>query len=469
MKERINVNYIGVVSVESDNRVIFKQKPIENSHQELIEKLDDMVNNENRTVLDMQVYFEESFPKNTSLRGYNYCYPYEYCTSYVGGAGYPKLYSYSEYQEVFKELDENAKKNKAKTLKNSFASDCNRYIQAYCYNKQLSILKSKETYKMFSTETIGWTNYSYRINEDIEIHLSTNFGFGSASYFVVGLTYKGIEILPYSMVVNYYYAEMKDIMRYTRKYLVERDSWNTALNFVASTANDAKLNPEKFVSKWIINEIEEMLSGLRRLAINPAGYIKKIMNIEPQHNLLLVKNISNYDMNRYKVYPHEMEIAKQAEKVSGAMMLLEKLKALEAIYPKVLKAIDEIKEIASGLLPSFENKVSQIKNQVGQKQCELNFMQNKKESIELECKPDFDEITRMTELRKKEVGKYVAEYILREEYEKNHPEFKLKYKRIRELKDEISKIQSDICARHGFSDKISDCINIITSKLQLTA
>lgn len=470
MKERINVNYIGVVSTESDNKMLYKHVPIENNYSELMAKLEDMAKNDNRTVLDMQAYFEELFPKNSSSKWYNYCHPYAYNSSYIDGVRYPRLYSYSEYQDVIRELQtEDSKRNKAKELRKGFAQQCHRYIEAYCYNNQINQLQRSENCKMYSTETIGWTNYSYKINEDIEIQLSSNFGFGNASYFIVGLTYKGIEILPYSMTVNYYIADMADIMRYTRKYYVESSSWDIALDFVATAANNAMQNPEGFVSKWIVNEIEEMLSGLRRIAKNPSSYFKCLLKNSSLNNLVFVRNISNYDVNRYKIYPHEMEIAKQAEKISGAMMLLEKLEVLTTIYPKVVEVINEIKEISSSLIPNFETKVIQIREQVALKLDELDALKTKKESIESECKPNFDEIAKMTELRTKETGKHVAEYIIRHEYEQNHYDFKIKYEKIQELSKKINDIQSDIINRESFSDEISDCINIISSKLQLSA
>lgn len=470
MKERINVNYIGVVCTESDNGVLYKHIPIENNYLELMSKLEDMAKNENRTVLDMQVYFEESFPKNICTKWYNYCHPYAYNSSYIDGVRYPKLYSYSEYQDIIKEIrTEESKRDKARELRSVFAQRCHRYIEAFCYNNQISQLQRSENCKMYSTETIGWTNYSYKINEDIEIQLSSNFGFGSASYFIVGLTYKGIEILPYSMVVNYYNAYMADIMRYTRKYYVESGSWDMALDFVATTANNANQNPGEFVSKWIVNEVEEMLSGIRRIAKDPTSCFKNLMKSVPLNNLLLVRNISDYEIKRYKIYPHEMVIAKQAEKISGAMMLLEKLEILTTIYPKVVEAINEIKGISNSLIPNFKAKVSQIEEQIAQKQEELNSLMTTKESIELECKPDFDEINKMTELKTKETGKYVAEYIIRQEYEQIHPDFKIKFEKIQELSKKISNIQSDIYNRESFSSEISNCINIIESKLQLTA
>ena len=49
---------------------------------------------------------------------------------------------------------------------------------------------------MWSTDTRGWSDFSYKVTDDVTITLGTNFGFGSAAYFKLNLRYKGINILP---------------------------------------------------------------------------------------------------------------------------------------------------------------------------------------------------------------------------------------------------------------------------------
>ena len=77
--------------------------------------------------------------------------------------------------------------------------------------------------------------------------------------FFLWLKYKGIDILPYSYVVKYYYANRMDIHRYTRMYDVTRDSWNLSFKFVEETANSAADDEESFVNRYILNEINQMV------------------------------------------------------------------------------------------------------------------------------------------------------------------------------------------------------------------
>jgi hypothetical protein len=113
---------------------------------------------------------------------------------------------------------------------------------------------------------------SFLITDDIEIKIHTNFGFGWSSYFYLGLTYKGIKILPYSFFVKYYYADRRDIARYTRLYSTEHESWNYAFNFVENVAEQAAEGDESFATEFIMNEVNEMVYCLRRILNNPKDY-----------------------------------------------------------------------------------------------------------------------------------------------------------------------------------------------------
>ena len=46
---------------------------------------------------------------------------------------------------------------------------------------------------MWSSEAIGWTYYSYKVNDDFVVSISTNFGYGNSSYFILRLMGKGLK------------------------------------------------------------------------------------------------------------------------------------------------------------------------------------------------------------------------------------------------------------------------------------
>ena len=462
---RVNVDYIGIVRTVKDGNVVFTKVPITNEYQELLGTLKDMVSNRNMTVLDMQGHFEREF--RCAPRGFNYCHPYSYSTSYIGGAGFPTSYTYQEYQSILRDCDN--KEEMSQSLKRKYEREAIRYIQAFCYHRELQLLKQDDNNRMFSSENIGWTDYVYDLNNDVQFRLKTNFGYGFSSYFFVNLTYKGIDILPYSQVVTYYYANMADIIRYTRMYNPKPDSWNIALDFVARTTNEAATEPSSFVRKWITNEIQMMMAGLKRFAENPSMAFSTLMLKKQIDGLITIRNINQSEEEKYKVYPHEMEIAKQAEKISGALDFLSNLEALSNLFPEVAQDIQMIKDLNIRLLPSFIRKIEEIGAEVERRQIEKNQLEDEIETLERICKPHNDAIMELIKEKKNETGKSVPKYEVHEKYCKEHHDYKQKYDKLNDLKKKVREMKNDIWCRKNFVMQIESCVDKISTTLQLSA
>ena len=476
----INIDYIGVVTEDSTTKKLqYRQIPIEKEYNELIHELEDMVKNENRTVLDLQSHFKLKFHENPSI-GYSFCWPYSYSTTWVGlGGSYPKIFSFDEYQKSIEECKENYKKTHksdleknpahyeewltwtikrhAYNLKKSFLESVQRYINGRNFYKTLRELAKDSSNKMFSTDAIGWTNYHYQINDDVHFDVKTNFGFGMSSYFYVNLRYKDIEILPYSDVVKYYYANMIEFVKYTRSYYIDRDSWNVALNFVVEVTNQTLSDEKGFVEKWIINEVEEMMSGLERIAQPTYNLSPFITETQDCKNLLSVRNADNQAKELYKIYPNESTIAFQAEKVSGALQLLESLRKLTDIYPKITLHINRIIELNIKLLPNFEDAIPRIEKEVESRQNELNKLKEEQEALELKCKPHLDAIQTIFQERHKE-NSNTSYSNVEEEYRETHKEYEEDSKQLSALKQKTFNMEYDIRCRNIFIGKISGCI-----------
>lgn len=463
--DRVNVDYIGVVRTAKDGNVVFTKVPITNEYQELLGTLKDMVSNPNITVLDMQGHFDREF--RYAPRGFNYCHPWSYLSSYIGGAGYPTGYTYQEYQSKLHDCDN--KEDMSQSLKRKYEKEAIRYIQALCYHRELQLLKQDDNNRMFSSENIGWTDYVYDINDDVQFRLKTNFGYGMSSYFFVNLTYKGIDILPYSMMVSYYYANMADIIRYTRMYDPKPDSWNIALDFVARTTNEAATDTSSFVRKWITNEIQTMMAGLKRFAENPFSAFSILMLKKQIDGLITIRNINQSEEAKYKIYPHEMVIAKQAEKISGALDFLSNLEALSDIFPEVVRDIQMIKDLNIGLLPSLIRKKEEIGAEVERRQIVITQLEDDIETLARFCKPHTDAILKLKKEKENEISKYVPEYEIREEYYKEHYDYKQKYEKLIELQNIIRDKKDDICNRKNFAIEIKSCVDKIRTTLQLSA
>lgn len=462
---QINIDYIGVVKTTLDGHVLFTNEPIKNDYQNLLSKLKAMVSNSNMTVLNMQNLF------NSELRGtpkyINYCYPYHYCSRDIEGAKFPFSYTYHEYQK--KISSSNNKDMLSINLKKDYEKAAIRYIQALCYYRTLNELKFDNNNKVFSTENIGWTQYEYNINSDIKFKLSTNFGYGNSAYFFVNLTYKGIDILPYSMMVCYYYANMIDFVRYTRMYAAQRNSWNIALNFIAKTANEAIVDPSDFIRNWIINELKMMIVGLQRFAENPSYAFYELLKPKNTENFVAIRNINGSEEKDYNIYPSEIMIAKQAEKITGALSFLTNLQSLSEIFPQVSHYIQMIKDLNLKLLPSFIRKIEVINKEVVKSQTELKHLEAEFKTLYQYCEPHDAIILMIKNEKELKSDKCVSMEKIRNEYCMEHLDYKINFEKMNQINLDIEKRNSDIWNRKRFISELKSYVDKIRETLHLSA
>ena len=155
-KKEVNVHYIAVVSKQSNGVLELTKEEISNDYKDIIDRLDEMVKNPNRTVLDMQQCFVQAFPRKEF---FDICWPRFYDSKYVGGVGYPKIYTYDEYKDLLKSkresLDlcysndrekykkiESALEDSKARLKIDFKLWCLRYIHGYNFTQTKSKIKN---------------------------------------------------------------------------------------------------------------------------------------------------------------------------------------------------------------------------------------------------------------------------------------------------------------------------------------
>ena len=416
MKETaVNIDYICLIR-EIDGKTSFETIDIPAYNTSLISRLEQLAENDDSTELDMQKLMNSVFYEK-QRKPIDYIAPHSYADTFIDIVEYPNI-SLSEYEELIenktdtlrkyyiedhqqeacseprrfknalkKYLEAKLKEYKAE-LKNDYLEKAKRFICAANYVKTLDKVKRMRDVRMYSTDTHGWSNFSYKVTEDVAIDLKTNFGYGNSSYFGLGLRYKGIDILPYSYLVRYYYAEMRDLLRYTRLFRPSRDSWNTAFNFIEETANRASDSPEEFVSQWILGEVYNMVECLHVYLDEPQYFIHKFVknsNRAADCNYLTVRNMNNEEKDCYGVFPEEMTLAICAEKVTGALDFLENLSQLSTLVPEINHYIKEIKEMAIAVIPKIDAMVKQIK-------CDVIDSRKNKKKLETEMAVIKDQI-----------------------------------------------------------------------------
>jgi len=487
-----NIDYLCVIR-EKNGKSIFETIDIPVSI-ELVSILEGMVVNKNATVLDMQSQMNIAFKEN-ERKSINYVSPHAYGSSFIDITFYPDSYTFERYNQMLSEkkellTSEYANQNKKlmearpidynqglqkyldskleeyqQNLKNNYLRQAKRYICAHNYTLTLVRAKSTGDIRMYSTDTLGWSDFDYKVTNDITIHLGTNFGYGSSSYFRLNLKYKGVDILPYSYMVKYFEANRRDLLRYTRLYEVAHDSWNIAFSFVEETANLAASSAQDFLEKWVLNEIKEMVYGLHGILENPDFHINDMLNKSGKRadcGYLSVRNMYSWEKSRYGVYPEEMTMAIQAEKITGALDFLGNLSALSKMIPNIDGFISEIKEMAIAIVPKLEGMMAQIEEKVAILQEQKASKEVRLEAIKKALEPHEKEIDRIYAARPAEQKNWTR-MAYASEYASKHKEYAINKGIADELGSTISRLSEDIRMRESFSRNLKECRGRVVS------
>ncbi len=502
-----NRHFIGVVR-EIDGYLVYEKDDIP-QEDILIGEIEAMKENDNRTLLDVQSLLTEFYPEeNFKGKHYDYLFPKKYNDAYVSGASYPHILTEEEYEQKLqdkekwfrseeyitkccKEKDElkYLKKNSTEEEYNNKINEIVRekmrdyvnslrrgfsyqnFIFAQRYTAKLREIKKESNVKMYSTDQIGWKDFEYKVNDDITAYIKTNFGYGVASYFFCNLKYKDINILPYSWPVKYYYVEMVDFVRYTRRYLPRRTSWSEVFNFTVTTANMAKHEPERFIKEWIVNEVEEMMKGMRLYMSSPDAELAEFLNAKRKASIYdihevaeyafkdVIRNCSNRDREEYKAMPREKVIAFKAEKITGSLLLLDNLRKLSEIASVILPYIAEIEEMNLKLQPEIEWHINNISEEINKLNTKLNSIIKELEPLIAKMerhKSNIDDLLEKTNKgreNKDKISKSEAENT----YAKRHPEYIVLKNRIENLTEKKEALEKEISRRENFVKILTKC------------
>lgn len=495
-------NGIGVdyyLTLEKDgNELLIKKRKIDQPQQviSLLERIDEFDD-----VLKLQKIANNNHLQKNVV--YHYCWPNEYGSSYVKCAEFPdiderqykkdlndiKISITKEFTRRYRKdvINKGAELQKAiieeqneykENVLNQYKNDLRRYLYAQCYSNVLP--KVKEKALMYSSEALGWYKPDYKIADDIQISLRTNFCYGSASYFYVNLKYKGINILPYSDLVTYFYSNMMDNVRYTKDYWPRRSNWEHALLFVKEISDMITTDYKNFEKVWIINEVEEMMAGLKTINDDIDKYYETQKNKfdeerektkeDRKEPLIVYRNINEKEINRYNIYKYEQSLVTRTDKLSAALGFLSDLTSLKTIYEPVLKHIETILRYNEKLLnpiqeclESIAAKLLVLNKEKTTLECEIRKLEKDLQERKAEISKEIDEQEKYEELKE------MADFFRHIEIDKacDNDEIYRKIKAdLNGVKNEHQKVETDIKERERFEEHLAAKLDFISSKLE---
>lgn len=431
----LNVGYFLVLK-ENNEGLLYVDRidvPIPEKVEAILEQLDKFENNISYIVAD--IFIVQNWVERLripSRKQYSYCWPHEYNERYITAAMIPKKLTAkglteSEYNEHLKSIEDRVtyiynteKKNwpyiedrqkyrkeiakwekerdreirlkqgeYKEKVRNEYIDEVRRYIYAQCIDRVMPNIAASSI--MYSNEKMGWYKPDYKISDDVLISIRTNFCYGNAAHFHVNLNYKGINILPYSDIVIYYYSNMMDNIRYTVDYVPKRSNWVHAMSFVADISNLIKTDRERFEKEWIIDKIEKMMDGLKTINNDINKYFKMQVaakqkaieknTIGEDDRIIKYRNVDDTTIEQFKVYEHEILLSIQVDKLTAALSLLDNLTTLQNIYTPILNHIETIVQYNERLIPAIDSCRNSIQRRLELLNRNLNELNKEQESF----------------------------------------------------------------------------------------
>lgn len=245
------------------------------------------------------------------------------------------------------------------------------WIRAYDISMQIRGSRKSSTVISFSHRYIGWSQPIFDF-KDLKIHFKTNFGYGNSSYFYVMLEYKDIKIVSFMDWIVYPYFEANQVLQYTKKLhttrnrvcYIENDFWFNAMNFICEAVNIYIKDEKKFIEKYIVNQLDEMIDGL----YNILDMDRDILN-QQYGNIKHFKKINTEKF--FNVVGNAEDLCVKSSKICGALGFIGKIIELSGIVDSS-NYINKLEQCNIKILPLLENSIMEINNSLSNLNPEFN-------------------------------------------------------------------------------------------------
>lgn len=500
MKYNDSLNAGYVLFLQKEGGILNVKKLAINYPEEIISILDKLDyyedNLEFYDAFDVERFVQRSDFNKIGV--FKYCWPYEYYDSYKSEATIKKIDSEDYFQkldeikerisleyelkmkpkrkigkqwvyldesrrlELEREKDEKIweeqEKQKQRVLQDYIVM-VRRFIFAQYYNNTIQIIK--ENSLMYSSEVMGWYGANFNVIGNARIGLRSNFCYGSSAYFDVLLNYKGINILPYSDLINYYWSNMMDNLRCTRSYATYRRNWPEVLTFVADICNWIERDPVSFEKKWIVDEVEQMMDGLNEIHGKIEEYYNRLEEAKKEEErqrlekvvsqrTIRYRNITASKIIQYKTYPHESLLTIQVDKFAAALSLLEDLLSLKNIYAPVIGYINTIIQYNKEIIPAIKTQCKELTFHIMKQEKELKKIEKNIKLAEKKLEIRRNEIDAAFELQYEEVDNNIPKALAIVNNRNKDEEYKRIDQHLTQLKEIKIQIEFDIDARQSF-------------------
>lgn len=194
------------------------------------------------------------------------------------------------------------------------------------------------------------------------------------------MTFKNIQITPFSEWIDYRYSNFSEVIRYTRSFRsriavlddrgrlryyktkIENSYWNNAIEFTKNAANLSLTNEKEFIEKYIIEECEFLVNGLENF------YSETEFDFVDENQV----NVENDKIIRHKVDIKGYELIDfRTEKIIGALDFITKIIEYSQIVP-TNKYIERLILINKRFIPNAYSALNFQKEELQKAQSDYN-------------------------------------------------------------------------------------------------
>ena len=486
-KRIINRDFIGVIKDEGGR---FKYDEVEIHYpRELVAAIEAMSKDDDCTIMDVQGIFLKYYPKQTiNERFYHYIYPYSYRCYCKSVADAPEFCSFDSYKRSLVnqggyllrnnetplgfESQEAYQKTTAwlcdemniepaecsNLLRRNFSRNIIRYIYARNYHETLESIKSSVL--MYSDEKSGWRTVSVDFGGGLSAAISTNFSFPCDWYIDVRVYLNNIVILPYLDSVIYPSTQWQIFHNATRSFEKEdRDTcWQSMFLFLVDVANMWIESPQRFVSKYIVEEIKGAVSGLDYILQSSDEQLLEQFKNFPEGEKRTSYVGEMLDSTLIETEPELTVMFEKSDKITGLLCFLHLFRQLSEFDSSVCQFIDKLTALNEQMSPLIESKLLEL-----HKQIQLN-------------KIEFDELNKAIRDGKSRIKVYKEEHfrefeeflnltgVDRKNYLNDKPQFAEVYQKYKSQKEQIKELKQDfdnksahLCTQKNFMKKFKEC------------
>lgn len=229
--------------------------------------------------------------------------------------------------------------------------------RVYAITKTYRICANRNDVLTFSHRLTGWSNPVYKLTDNFSVEIKTNFGYGQSSYFYTKFKFKDIEITPFSEWIEYRFAKFEEIVRYSKRHALENKYWFDAIAYAKDACNMSLTDEQEFVSMYILDECERMVSGLENMLTQEKFTFKDVPTEE------------DYSLDKFG----RVLIEFRGEKISGALDFIEAILALNCVTD-IRQFVDRILNLNRVIQPILSKELPDIQTDIELKTNELEVI-----------------------------------------------------------------------------------------------